>query len=331
MQRNTAYPKDTVGRVLTTKVPVFPRKTTVEKAITEVTRNASDYATVNYIYLLGTEDTLIGVVSIKNLLAAAKSKLKTPLLQIADDAVVSVRPHTHQESAAHKALKYNIKAIPVVDAKDKFLGVVESDQILAIMHEEKTEDMLKLSGIATLPEHLDDIMSLSVFSALKHRLPWLVGGLAIELGIAQVITLFGTSVIQNVIVATFIPMMLYTSSAVSQQVMAFMARDSATREEVPYFRYFLRQFFVAGLIAIVTGLLLGVASFALYQDIVITQTLSAAMAGTVLSAVVTGFFIPFMFIKLEKDPANASGPMGTALQDLFSVLIYFSIVSWLLV
>lgn len=330
MGETKAYPKDTAGRVLSENIPVFTEHTKADDAITELLKNTKRYATINYLYLTDANEKLTGVISIKNLLSLTQSELQKPLSDMAVKDVVSVHPYSHQERAAQLALKHNIKAVPVVSGEGQLLGVVESDTILSIMHEEKVEDLLRFAGITKQHVQLDNIISLSPMVSLKHRLPWLIAGLLGGLAIAQTIASFEQVLEKSVIIAAFIPMMVYMSNAVGQQVTAFMIRDSATTEKIPYMQYFVKHFTVVLLIALILSTLLFGFSYVLHGSFAISRVLGIAMFSTVLSSIITGFFIPFIFIRKNMDPANTSGPIGTVIQDFLSVLIYFLVAMALL-
>lgn len=332
MQQNTKnYPKDSVGKVINEKIPVFFQEKSVRETLDEIENNAKRYSTINYIYLVDRDYTLTGVLSIKNLLIIDEKNQDSKLKQfVPEQSLVAVHPYSHQEQAAMKAVRYNIKAIPVIDKDGKLLGVVDNDSILAILHAEKVDDLLKFAGLHKYDKNLDNFLAIPLITSLKHRLPWLLVGLIGGLSISHLIALFEESLEQSVIIAAFIPMMVYMSNAVGQQVTALLIRDSAINEKIPYFNYFLKQLISVVLIGVVISLLLMGSILILHQDLRLAIALALAMFGTVSSSIITGFVIPFIFIKLKSDPANSSGPVGTVIQDFFSVLIYFCIISVLL-
>ena len=173
-------------------------------------------------------------------------------------------------------------------------------------------------------------MSLSVSTSLKHRLPWIIIGLIGGLLIARTIGAYEQTLEKNLTIAAFIPLMVYMSNAVGQQVSAFVIRDSALNDNLPFTKYLIKQSILVFLIAIIMSLLLFSFGTFFYQDFTISRTLGIALFGTITSSIFTGLVIPYVFIRLKLDPANASGPVGTVVQDFLSVVIYFTIASSLL-
>lgn len=301
-----------------------------------LSKKSKDFDAIDYIYIIGQNDKLVGVVSVKELFENAAEKAEKRLKDIMTTDLITVHPHTSQEKTAHTALKHGIKAIPVVEKDHTLLGAVSHNQILSIMHREKEEDLLRLAGIYDYRaenmsiKKMDDVMKLPLWKSVKRRLPWLIIGTLGGLLMAQTISYFQTTLEKNVLIAAFIPLMVYLSNAVGQQITIFLIRDASHDHHIQYSKYFLRHFVIVLIIAFILGGLLTLFSLISHEDIRITTILGIGAFSTTLSAILTGFLIPFIFIKLRKDPANASGPVATVLQDLLSVLIYFLVASSLL-
>ncbi|MFO7892085.1 MAG: CBS domain-containing protein, partial [bacterium] len=225
------YPKDTAGRLLTQEIPVYKEDTKINEVKKDFLSTVKEYATINYIYVVDSHKKLLGVVSMKNLFNTPEKDLNNPVKSLTEgQTLISVHPHTNQEKAAQLAIKYNIKSIPVVNKKGKLLGIINSDHILSIMYEEKVEDLLKFAGVSKGKENLDDFLSMPLINSLKHRIPWIIIGLVGGLLISQLITLFEETLRSGVIIAAFIPLMVYMSNAVGQQITALLIRDSALDE-----------------------------------------------------------------------------------------------------
>lgn len=325
------YPKDTAGHLANKNVPVFRKSTKILEVKNDLLKNSKNYTSINYIYVVDSANKLIGVISIKSVLITLEQDLEDPITElIGNQTLISVHPYSHQERAAQLAVKYNIKAIPVIDKEGVFLGSIDSDHILSIMHDEKVEDLLKFAGVFEESNQFDDFLKLPLLVSLKHRVPWLILGLFGGLLISQLISIFETTLQSAVVIAAFIPMMVYMSNAVGQQVTALLIRDSALNPKLPYLRYFIKQITSIVLIALLMSILLFPAILLLHNNLKIATAISTAMFGTVTSSILTGFVVPFIFIKLKQDPANASGPIGTVIQDFLSVLIYFIVITLLL-
>jgi magnesium transporter len=308
-------------------VPVVPPSATIKEIKSLVSHQTRDYESINYIYVVNAHKKLEGILSIKELFGSDDSALAKNVMVT---ELVYAHPYTNRERAAHMALKHNIKAIPVLDKENNFMGVLTGDQILTIMHEESVEDLLKIAGVGQSSLTTDNVMTMSIWQSLKHRLPWIIIGLAGGIAIAETIGFFEQTLSQNLILAAFIPLMVYMSNAVGQQVNVFVIRDTAINGNLPFWKYFSRQLWIVFLISILMGILLYTYTRITHSDIVIANIMGIAIFATILSSVFSGFFIPFIFIKLKSDPANASGPISTVIQDFLSVLIYFAIATALL-
>lgn len=320
------FPPESAARAMTPEnfvLTVRPDTTIgdVEKTLFEKTR---DVESIDYVYVVDAARKLEGVVSVKEVFRKEKFVRVSDIMK---RDVVAVRPHTDQERAAHLALKHNIKAVPVVDKENIFLGVLLSDAILRILYTETSEDLLRLAGIKRAESAFDNVLKIPITTSLIHRLPWLLLGTAGGIFIAQIIDGFRQTLEQNLILAAFIPLVVYIADAVGTQMEAFIVRDLAINSAFNFFRYLGRQILIIFLLGLILGCVLLGVSIVLYQNFQIGIVLAISLLVSVLSSVVTGLLIPYLFWKLRMDPANASGPIATIIQDAVSVGIYFSIAS----
>lgn len=321
-----ALPGKAAGKVMTTKVPVITIGATIFDAEKLLLKDAKKYETINYIYVVNTKGKLVGVCSVKELFSHSKS---TKITDVMKEKLVVVHMQTDQERVAYDALKYNIKAMPVVDKKGSFLGVVDGDDILRILYEEMQDDLFHSAGIQR-HNSTDNVLTISVWKSLKHRLPWLLIGLAGGLLAAKIVEYFENTLEQNIILATFIPLIVYMADAAKTQMEIFIIRDLATNPELKFKKYFLKQLIVILSLALITSAILAIAGKFLYQDVKVTMILGVGLFCAILSSVFSGLIIPYLFSKIKVDPANASGPIATIIQDISSIVIYFLVASWLL-
>ncbi|KKS17280.1 MAG: Mg2+ transporter, magnesium transporter [candidate division WWE3 bacterium GW2011_GWC1_41_7] len=327
IQPDQKYPPDSVGQLIEPNVPVVSPHTSVLEIKELINKNIDEFRTINYIYITDHSNKLTGVVSIREVL---KHDNHRHVSEIMTTDLIYTHPYTHQERAAYMALKKKVKAVPVLDKDHHFLGVIPYDTLLSVLYQEISEDLLKFAGLTRGHSETDDVMSLKVLTSLKHRLPWIIIGLAGGLLIARTIGAFESTLQNNLILAAFIPLMVYMSNAVGQQVSAFVIRDSALTDKLPFRKYFIKQSSIVLLIALIMSTILFGISVLFYGDFNIAKILSVSLFGTITSSILTGLTIPYVFVKLRFDPANASGPVGTVIQDFLSVLIYFTIASLLI-
>jgi len=321
------FPADTAGKIMTASVPIVAPGDTIASVETYLLKNVKKLESINYAYVLSKIGILKGVISVKEIFRQPKSK---KVSEVMVKTLVVAHPYTDQERVAYLALKNNIKSIPIVDKDDKFLGAVLSDDILNVVYKESQEDISRLAGVDHPNLNIDDISSLSLLSSLKHRLPWLIIGLLGGILAAQVIGMFENTLSENIILATFIPLVVYMASAVATQIGFFIVRDLAIHSKINFLVYTLRQLGVVVFIGVIISALVFLTTAVFYGQFMVAVVLGIAMFIAILSSIITGLFIPYVFSRLRFDPANASGPIATIVQDLMSVVIYLSVAKALL-
>lgn len=320
------YPKKSAGRVMSTSVPVIFASATVEDAETLLKEKTAEFDSVNYCYVLDRARRLIGVVSVKEIFRAGKSERLRHLMKT---ELITAHPYTNQEHIAYLALRHSIKAIPIVNKKGEFLGAVPSDKILQILEVELTEDILRFGGI-THSGLVENVLKTPIVTSLEHRTPWLILGLFGGIVTASVISRFGNVLQEHLLLVAYMPLIVYTAGAMSNQIQAFIIRDIARNPDLKFFNYFLRQaritIFIAGILALIFYAL----TLVMHQDFVLSAILAFSLIFTATTTLITGLIVPYTFGKLKFDPAAASAPIGTVLQDFVSVSVYIFIAGFIL-
>jgi magnesium transporter len=236
-------------------------------------------------------------------------------------------PHTDQERVAIQAVEYNLKALPVVDQNHRLLGVVPSDAILSVLHAEGIEDMLRTVGIQSSGK---EIMSASVVSAFKQRIPWLIVGLFGGLAAASLISGFEGALREQLLLAAFIPAVVYIADAVGGQSQTVFVRLLLLQPNIALGGYLWRELRLGSMLAVSLAGLLAALSWFFHGEWVLSSILFLSIGITVMLAATIGVILPWLFSRFKLDPAVASGPFATVLRDLTSLAIYFSIALLLL-
>ena len=318
------YPPESAGRRMVYNVPTALSGEKISHIRKRLFEKGEDFETLNYIYILDKDNKLIGALSLKAVFQ------KTEEAKIEDLMVkepVTVRPSTDQERVAILALKHNLKAIPVVNKENIFLGVVPSDVILEILHSENVEDMLRFAGISKRNTVLTKV---PVSIMAKLRLPWLIFGLLGGLLAAQIVSFFEGALTVHFVLAAFIPLIVYMADAVGVQAQTLFIRNLALDSRLDIRKYFLKEIKISLIIALILGVLLAVISFLWFDLLDIGIILGLSLFLTVICACLIAILIPWLLQNLKKDPAIGSGPFATILRDVLSLLVYFSIASALL-
>ncbi|MCF7795870.1 magnesium transporter [Patescibacteria group bacterium] len=320
------FPKKSAGRLMNTDVPVVNVNENIDFIVKKLLTDINKIESINYIYVVNKSNTLKGVISIKELFRQPK---ETKISSVMIKNPITAGPKMNQEKIAYLTLKNNIKSIPIVNKENKLLGAVLSDSILNVVYNELQEDISHFAGVSHLPSNIDDISSMSLYHSLKNRLPWLILGIIGGIIAAKVIGLFEQTLSKNIILAAFIPLIVYIASAVATQAGFFIVRDLAIHKKFNFLSYIFKQFKVILSMGFLISILIYGFTFLVYRDLSISIVLSLSIFLTILSSIITGIFIPYTFSKLKFDPANASGPIATIIQDLVSVTIYLLIASFL--
>lgn len=304
------------------KIPVAQDSDTIAEVVKALLKHIKELDTINYIYVVDKKGRLKGALSIKDVFAINK---EAKVSDIMEKKLVRARPHTDQERVVFLALKYNLKAIPVVDKTERFLGVVSSDAILDILNKEATEDILRLAGVHD--KFAADITSIPTGRLVRARIPWLLVGLGGGILAARILGFFEATLEAQIVLAFFIPVVLYLSSAVAIQSQTMFIRNLTINPALAAKNYFLKEIQVGGFIAIICGAGLGFASLLFRASPFIGIILGASVFLSTIWSVTLSVFVPWFLKQAKKDPAIGAGPFINTLSDVSTLIIYFSVAS----
>jgi magnesium transporter len=247
------YKKNTAGSLMVNNVPIVDKNISVNEVEEKLIKYINNFSTINYIYIVNKQKKLIKVVSIKELFRSDKNII---VKNLPSSKLITVLANTNKEIVSTLALNHSLKAVPVVNKEKILLGIVPSDAILQILQDKATEDLLKISGVTLTAPYKNKIFSLSLFSSLKHRLPWLIFGLLGGFIMALTVGYFEDFLSQNIILAAFIPLILYMSNAVGAQTQSFIIRDLALEPKLKFIKYLSKQLVVVIIMSLFISLIL---------------------------------------------------------------------------
>ncbi len=327
MEKNNEkkYPRESAGKRMILNVPLCDPRDKVSKVKKKIFSRASELETINYVYVVK-DKILVGVFSLKEIFKRKEDELVEDFMY---RKVVKVRPSTDQERVAILSIKHNLKAIPVVNKDNEFLGVIPSDTILNILREEHIEDTFLSAGLHKKDGFSSKIIEASVGTLVRIKLPWLIIGLFGGVLAAQITIFFETPLKSHFILATFIPLIVYMADAVGSQTQTIFIRNLMV-DGFSQKKYFLKEIKVGILVALVLSLLIFVISLMLFRDSLIGFIIGISLFLTILTSIVISIFIPQILSKTGKDPALGSGPFGTIIADISSLIIYFTTAIFLL-
>ncbi|MDW0111414.1 magnesium transporter [Sporosarcina aquimarina] len=315
------YEEYTAGSIMTTEYVTVPQNSTVRSAMNILRIQAPSAETIYYVFVVDDDNVLTGVVSLRDLITSEEDVL---IESIMNERVVSVLVSDDQEDVARTTQDYNLLAVPVVDFQQHILGIVTVDDVLDVLEEEASDDYSKLAGVSNM-----DTFDKNSFSAAKKRVPWLIILLILGMITANLIDMFTDTISQVALLAAFIPLIAGTAGNSGTQALAVAVRGIATRdiEEESKLKLLIRE---AGT-GLITGLICGVFVIGLIffwkHELIIGMLVGAAIFVSIFAATISGSFIPLFMHKMKIDPAVASGPFITTLNDLISILIYLGLAT----
>ena len=315
------YEEFTAGSIMTTEFVVIPQDSTVRSAMTILRNEAPKAETIYYLFVVDDDERLTGVVSLRDLIIAHEDTL---IHSIMNDRVVSVLVSEDQEDVARTIKDYNFLAVPVVDFQQHILGIITVDDIIDVLDEEASDDYSKLAAVSDM-----NTFDKNSFSAAKKRLPWLLILLVLGMLTANLIGYFESTIEKVALLAAFIPLIAGTAGNSGTQALAVAVRGIATRdiEEESKFKLLVRE---AGT-GLMTGFICAIFVVGLIyvwkQEFLLGLLVGAAILVSIFVATISGSFIPLFMHKMKVDPAVASGPFITTLNDLLSTLIYLGLAT----
>ncbi len=321
LTRALEYAPDSAGRLMSTELVALPGSTTAAAAIDEIKRQLPAAPNIYYVYVVDARRHLFGVLSLRALLAAAGPEL---LADICDPEPVFARDSDDKADVADLLAKYDLLAVPVVDATGCLAGMLTVDDAVDVLIDEGGESLLALSGA---------LGPLARFGALRQtvlRLPWLLVTLVGELFVGLVMGGFLERLEHVLLLAVFVPVVSALAGSVGIQSLAatFEAeRIGAARGRL---RLLLREFLIGMLLGLLAGTLAGLAAGLWLWDPWFGLMLQLSIFGALSVAAFLGAAVPEAALKLRIDPAGASGPLIATLNDLTALSIYFAVATLLL-
>jgi len=317
------HPRGTAGNVLLQQVPTCLSSSKVSHVLRLVKDSKQKWDTIDYIYILGKAEKLLGVISIKELLRAKPTSTLGNIMK--KKGLVSLYLNSSLEHVAITAVHHNIKSVPIADKKGVFKGVVGNDDILRTMSRAHVNHVLRRSGISN-GDKMTDVMKASIGKLIRMRTPWLIVGLVGQFVGATLIGLFEHTLTEVVALAFFMPLVIYMGSAIGTQSETLYIR-AAAMEKVKLGKYMWREFVIdlgIGIIASVFALLF---TFAWLQSSGTAIIISIAVLLNMILAGQISVVISWWLIHKHKDPALGAGPFTTLVQDIASLVIYFTVAT----
>ncbi len=316
-----SYGDDTAGGIMVPDFIALREDMTARQAIESIQKEHADVEMPFYLYVTDEYGKLTGVCSLRQLVVVQPHK---PLREFMSTDVFSVRTGTDQEEVAKLVARYDILAVPVVDNTNKLVGIVTVDDVIDIMREEATEDILKMAGAGA-----EFVETKSVYKSTRIRLPWLfascVGGLAATIIIGG----FEESLKKIAALAAFIPVIMGMGGNIGTQSSTIVVRGLSTGllNVRDIWAVVAKELSIGLLLGIIYGTLIGSVAHFRYNMFQLGGVVCLAVICSMSTAALVGSLFPMIFARLSIDPAVATGPFVTTAIDILAVFLYFEIAA----
>ncbi len=314
------YDEDSAGGLMAKELIKVNENWDVETCTREIRKQASEVDEVYYVYVIDDNGVLKGTVSLKRImLARSNAKIKN----LSQPDVISINTDAHSKDVANIMEKYDIVALPVVDAIGRLVGRITIDDVVDVIKEEAERDYQMIAGISEDVEPSDN-----VFVLTRARIPWLVIGMLGGITGANIIGLFVTDIKSDPRIALFLPLIAAMGGNVGVQSSSIVVQGLASKslDLDSTWKKLGKELTIGMFIGLAFAcLILSYSYFLSSNSLPLTITVSLALFIVILFASVFGTFIPIILNRLKIDPALATGPFITTTNDILGMLIYLGI------
>jgi magnesium transporter len=325
IRRLAGYEEDTAGSIMTSDYALLHETLSAAQAIEKLRHEAPDKETIYRAYVAGPDRRLVGAVRLQDLILANPRTLVRDLME---EEPISVRVDEDQEEVVRKISRYDVLALPVVDAENRIIGIVTHDDAMDVLEEEATEDFHRVGSVGDLDSSVRDA---SIGLLYRKRIGWLVllvfGNLLSGAGIHY----YEDTIAAVVALVFFLPLLIGSSGNAGSQAATLMVRALATGDVMlkDWGKMLGREILIAVLLGVTMAL--AVSGIGWYRG---GPEVAVAVAITMVLVVVVGSLIgmslPFVLSRFKLDPATASAPLVATMADAAGVFIYFGVATVIL-
>jgi magnesium transporter len=314
------YPDDTAGGLMQMELVSVPVTATVDQAVEAVRANAEDVGDFHFVYVVDSYGRLVGQLGLEQLILAQPPTL---IRELMSHDIHAVTPELDQEDVGRMVSRYNLVAVPVIDAQGKLLGRIQHDDVLDVLEEEANEDILHMAGAN--PNEPELVYTDQLLKIASVRLPWLLAtlvGLTIP---ALLVWAFQLSFPHMLALIPFIPVIGAMGGNVGTQSSTIVVRGFATGR-VDFHnlgRFLAKELVISVIMGLACGVVAGVVAVIWHGNFMLCVTVSVSMVAAIITSAIMGVLIPFLFKATKIDPAIAAGPAVTTIDDILAIVIYY--------
>ena len=322
VRRLLTYDEETAGGIMQAELLAVAQEATIADTIMHVREYGKELEGLANIFVINSDRQVVGQLSLRRLIL---SEPGDTLSQVMDTTVRTIPVAMDQEDVAKMFQKYDIISAPVIESDGSLVGRITIDDVIDIIEEEISEDVLRMAGT-----HEDELVyGDQIWKISRFRLPWLLITLVGGLLTGYLLWLFKVALADAIVLVTFVPVIMALGGSVAIQSTTITVRGLATGaiDLQRIGRTVYKETRVGLLMALACGLTLGIAAEIWHRNPVLGLTVGISMAGVIMVASLMGTLIPVAFQRLGIDPAVSSGPFVTIANDISGIVIYLSISS----
>lgn len=315
------YKDDCAGGLMTTEFIAINNKLTIDQAIKEIKAIAPKTELIDTIFILNSNKEMVGTAQLRDILVERE---EATIEEITNNNFVSVEPETDQEEVARLASKYDLTAIPVLNKRKAILGIITIDDIVDVMVEEQTEDVLKMGGVAK-----EETLDSTLWESIKLRFPWLFINLLTAFLAAMTVKSFETTIEKVVALSATMSIVSGMGGNAGTQTVSIIIRNIAMgKVKLADAWHLLVKEILLGLInGAGIGIITGIVVSMIYGNIYLGIIIFLAMIGNLIVAGFFGLLIPLVLDKFKMDPALASSIFLTTATDVLGFFIFLSLAN----
>lgn len=315
------YEEDSAGGLMTTEYIALSSKLTIKEALKKIKDIAPKTEVIDTIFVINQHRQLIGTADLRDILIADDESY---IEDIMDNQVISVQPETDQEEVSLLVSKYDLTTIPVVNKNQALLGIITVDDIIDVIQEEHTEDMLQMHGVSK-EESLDS----TLLDSIKMRLPWLIVNLITAFLASFTVKFFESTIEKIVALSATMTIVTGMGGNAGSQTLSIMIRSIALGEV--HFKdcwpALKKELCLGAINGFITGVITGTIVSILYGNFYLGIIICIAMVGNLIISGLFGFLIPVLLKALHLDPALASSIFLTTATDVLGFFIFLQLAN----
>ncbi|MBB1548786.1 MAG: magnesium transporter [Clostridiales bacterium] len=315
------YKEDSAGGIMTTEFIIFKQDMTIKDTLKEIKKMAPKNELLDTLFISDNTRKVVGTVELRDVLINDND---TILADISSKNFISVEPEVDQEEVAAMFRKYDLTVLPVVNKKQIILGIITVDDVMDVMVEEQTEDILKMGGVDK-----EETLNSTFWDSVKLRLPWLIINLLTAFLAALTVKAFEGTIAKVVALSSTMSMVTGMGGNAGTQTVSIIIRNIAMgnielKDALPQLKKEILLGLVNGLvIGIITGIVVGM----IYQNVYLGIIILLAMVGNLIVSGIFGLLVPLVLQKLKVDPALSSSIFLTTATDVLGFFIFLSLAN----